>query len=148
MPSDLDIHINRHGQTPTDDDLFWPQAMRHVQLGMMQSAHWAATGLLVLNLVAWSLVAAALLFGAVGDDTVGVDVVFWLVPMLLWTLSAIGALRVFTVRRYRYFANSPDSTQQAVTRIARRKIQHLYWSIGLWAFGVLLLIVALFLEFA
>ncbi len=139
--SDLDIRTNRQGQIPSEDDLFWPEAMRQIQLGMMQSAHWAATGLLALNLVAWTLVVGALLFGDIGED-----LIFWLIPVFLWTLSSVGALRVYTVRRYRYFANSPDSTQQAVTRIARRKIQHLYWSIGLWAFGVLFLILALFLE--
>ncbi len=142
MPNDLDIRA-RTGQIPSEDDLFWPEAMRQVQLGMLQSAHWAATGVLVLSFVSWSLVTGALLFGDVGEH-----LVFWLIPMIAWTLSAIGALRVFTVRRYRYFANSPDSTQQAVARIARKKIQQLYWSIGLWAFGVLFLILALFLEFA
>lgn len=140
--TDLDIRNGRAGQIPTDEDLFWPDAMRQVQLGMLQSAHWAATCLLALILVSWAVVCAALLFGEVGEEFV-----FWVIPMILWTLAAIGALRVFTVRRYRYFANSPDSTQQAVTRIARKKLQQLYWSTGLWAFGVLFLVLALFLEF-
>lgn len=142
MADNLDIR-NRSGQIPSDDDLFWPEAMRRVQLGMLQSAHWAATGVLALSLVSWTLVTAALLFGEIGEG-----ILLWMLPLVLWTLSAVGALRVFTVRRYRYFANSPDSTQQAVTRIARKKIQQLYWSIGLWAFGVLFLLVAMFLEFA
>ena len=140
--TDLDIRP-RNGQMPTEDDLFWPEAMRQVQYGMIQSAHWAAAGVLALSLVSWALVTGAIIFGEAGED-----VIFWIVPIVLFTLSAIGALRVFTARRYRYFANSPDSTRQAVTRIARKKIQQLYWSIGLWSFGVLFLIVALLLEFA
>ena len=142
MSADLDIRSGRNGQIPTDEDLFWPEAMRQVQLGMLQSAHWAATCLLALVLVSWALVCAVLLF-----DDVDEYLVFWMIPLILWTLSAVGALRVFTVRRYRYFANSPDSTQQAITRIARKKLQQLYWSIGLWAFGVLFLVLALLLEF-
>lgn len=143
MPNDLDIRNTRIGHTPTEDDLFWPEAMRQVQLGMLHSAHWAATGVLALSLVSWTLVAGAVIFGEAGEQ-----VVFWIIPIILWTLSAIGALRVFTARKYRYFANSPDSTQQAVTRIARKKIQQLYWSMGLWAFGVLFMILAMILEFA
>lgn len=140
MPNELDIRA-RQGEIPTDEDLFWPQAMRQVQLGMLASAHTAAGGLLALSLVAWALVVAALLYGAVGEE-----LVLWLVPLGLWSLSAIGALRVFIVRRYRYFANSPDSTRQAVARIARKKIQQLYAAIALWAFGVLFLLLALLLE--
>ena len=141
--SDIDIRNTRAGQTPTEDDLFWPEAMRQVQLGMLHSTHWAATGVLALSLVSWTLVTGALIFGEAGEE-----IVLWLVPIILWTLSAIGSLRVFTARRYRYFANSPDSTRQAVTRIARKKIQQLYLAIALWAFGVLFMILALFLEFA
>jgi hypothetical protein len=143
MPNDLDIRSNRHGQTPTEDDLFWPEAMRQVQLGMLQSTHWAAAGVLALSLVSWTLVTGAVIFGEAGEE-----IVFWIIPIILWTLSAIGALRVFTARRYRYFANSPDSTRQAVTRIARKKIQQLYLATGLWAIGVLFMVLALFLEFA
>ncbi len=143
MPNDLDIRGTRHGQSPTEDDLFWPEAMRQVQLGMLQGAHWAAFGVLAISLVSWTLVTGALIFGEAGEE-----IVFWIIPIVLWTLSTIGALRVFSARRYRYFANSPDSTRQAVTRIARKKIQHLYWSIGLWAIGVLFMILALLLEFA
>lgn len=140
MSADLDIR-SRHGQIPTEDDLFWPQAMRQIQLGMMQSAERAATGVVALSLFSWLLVSAALIFGALAGD-------MWLLSLLFWTFSAVVALRVFIVRRYRYFANSPDSTQQAVMRIARKKIQHLCWSIGLWVFGVLFLVLALFLGSA
>jgi len=143
MPNELDIRTNRHGQTPSEDDLFWPEAMRQVQLGVLQSTHWAAAGVLALSLMSWTLVTGAVIFGEAGEE-----IVFWIIPIILWTLSAIGALRVFTARRYRYFANSPDSTRQAVTRIARKKIQQLYLAIGLWAIGVLFMVVALLLEFA
>ncbi len=139
--TDLDIRNGRCGQIPTEEDLFWPEAMRQVQLGMLHSTHWAATGLLALNLVAWTVVCAAMLFGDVDES-----LVFLLIPLVIWTASAVGALRVFTVRRYRYFANSPDSTQQAITRIARKKLQQLYWSIAFWILGVLFLVVALLLE--
>ena len=142
MPSDANIEIrtNRQGQIPGDDDLFWPQAMRRVKLGMLSDAQWAATAILVLDLVGWALVAAALLFSAVGE------VNWFVLPLVFWTASILWALRVFVVRRYRYFANSPDSTQQAVARIARKKIQHLYWAIALWAAGAMALIVALINE--
>lgn len=141
--TDHDIRNGRQGQTPTDDDLFWPEAMRQVQLGMLHSTHWAAFGVLALSLVSWTLVTGAVIFGEAGED-----IVLWVAPLILWTLSAIGSLRVFTARRYRYFANSPDSTRQAVTRIARKKIQQLSWAIGLWALGVVFMILALLLEFA
>ncbi len=142
MPSDanLEIRANRQGQIPGDDDLFWPQAMRRVKLGMLGDAQWAATAVLVLDLIGWTLVAAALLFASAGN------VSWFVLPLVFWTASMMWALRVFTVRRYRYFANSPDSTQQAVARIARKKIQHLYWAIALWAAGAVALIMALVYE--
>jgi hypothetical protein len=142
MPSDANIEIrtNRQGQIPGDDDLFWPQAMRRVKLGMLADALWAATVVVVLDLIGWALVAGALLFAAVGEAA------WFVLPLVFWTASILWALRVFTVRRYRYFANSPDSTQQAVARIARKKTQHLYWAIALWAAGAAALLLALVFE--
>lgn len=143
--ADLDVHP-RVGQVPSDDDLYWPAAMRQVQVDIMSAAHKAAHGVLALDVIGWLLVSLALFFGISGRGTGVLAVAVWLLPLVFWSLSALWALRVFTVRRYRYFANSPDSTREAVMRIARKKTQHLYWSIGLWAVGVASFIVAVVLA--
>jgi ABC-type spermidine/putrescine transport system permease subunit I len=73
----------------------------------------------------------------------GVGVVIWLMPLFWWSMAAVWGIRVFTVRRYRYFSNSPDSTRKAIERIGRRKAEHLYWAVGFWAAGVLTTLCAL-----
>ena len=145
----IDLKAGRDGSIPTDDDLFWLAAMRQVQTQAIAAAHWAAAGVLAASLAGWILVAAALIYGATAwaaRATTG-EVVLWIVPLVLWTLAALWALRVFSFRRYRYFSNSPDSAQQAITRIARKKTRYLHWAIGFWTTGALALIVVLILEF-
>jgi hypothetical protein len=135
------------GSMPTDDDLFWPEAMREVQAGMMRSAQTAAAWVIAWALVGWTVVVVGLITGAVGRmPPAAISLILWLLPLVWWSLAAIWALRVFSVRRYRYFANSPDSAHKAIMRIGRKKTEHLYWAGGLWAAGVLSLLCAVVYE--
>jgi hypothetical protein len=63
-------------------------------------------------------------------------------PLLLWAAAFLWSVRVFGIRRYRYFANSPDSARQAIVRIGRRKADQLFWAAGFWAAGILTVVVA------
>ena len=137
----------RAGSMPTDDDLFWPEAMREVQAGVMRSSQTAAAWVIAWSLVGWTVVAVGLITGTIGrTPPVAISLTLWLLPPVWWSLAAIWALRVFSVRRYRYFANSPDSAHKAILRIGRKKTRHLYWAGGLWAAGVLSLLGAVVYE--
>lgn len=145
--SGLDLKSGRDGSLPTDDDLFWLAAMRQVQMQSITASHWAAAGVLAASLAGWFVVTIGLVYAAIHGTAQAASVKFMIVPLVLWSLSIVLSLRVFSLRRYRYFANSPDSAQQAITRIARKKSRHLHWAIGLWAAGAVVLIVALILDF-
>lgn len=132
------------GFAPTDDDLYWVGAMREVFTGSMRTGQQAALAVLVCALAGWLLVAAAIVFSDFPTDTIGAIV--WLLPIVWWTGAIIWALRVFSLRRYRYFSNSPDSAQKAIVRIARRQADQLFWAIACWAAGVLAFICALLRE--
>jgi len=132
------------GFVPTDDDLYWVGAMREVFAGSMRAGQQAALAILLCALAGWLLIAAALTFGYGPSDAIGVIV--WLLPVMWWTGSIIWALRVFSLRRYRYFSNSPDSAQKAIVRIARRQADQLFWAIACWAAGVLAFVCVLLSE--
>ena len=134
----------RPGIVPSEDDLFWPAAMREVQTGVLRSAQIAAVVIIAWAMVGWAVVLTALILGVGALATLnGLGITMWLMPLFWWSLSGVWALRVFTVRRYRYFSNSPDSTRKAIERIGRRKTEHLYWAVGFWAAGVLAVFCAL-----
>jgi hypothetical protein len=132
------------GAIPTDDDLYWVGAMRKIVVGSLRDGHHAALAVLVCALAGWVLVAAALVFRGLPETAIGV--VVWLLPLFWWTGAIAWALRVFSLRRYRYFANSPDSSQNAVARITRRKSDQLFWAIACWVAGVIALACALLSE--
>ena len=137
----------RPGTVPTEDELFWPAAMRKVQTGLVTSTQSAAKALLSWALVGWTVVVVALISGVVGrTDSDSIGLVIWLLPLGWWTLTAVWALRVFTIRRYRYFSNSPDSAHKAIERLTRKKTEHMYWATGLWAAGMISLICAIIYE--
>ncbi|HEX9750944.1 MAG TPA: hypothetical protein VGB22_06655 [candidate division Zixibacteria bacterium] len=132
---------------PTQDDLYWLEAMRQIRTGVMRSAEVAALGVLAWSVLGWLAVVLGLIFGPLAlSGATAARVIMWLSPMIWWALSGLWALRVLLVRRYRYFANSPDSSRRAIERITRRKIEDLYWAIGLWAAGVISLLCAICLA--
>ena len=134
----------RPGIVPSEEDLYWPAAMREVQTGLLRSVQIAAALIIAWALVGWTVVLTGLIMrvGAFAALN-GLGIAMWLLPLVWWSLSGIWALRVYTVRRYRYFSNSPDSTRKAIERIGRRKAEHLYWAAGFWAAGVLATLCAL-----
>ena len=129
------------GHVPTDDDLYWIGAMREVFTGAMRTGQQAALAVLVCALAGWLLVAASLTYGHKPSTVVGMIV--WLLPLVWWTGSIVWALRVFSLRRYRYFSNSPDSARKAIVRIGRRQGDQLFWAIACWVAGVIALVCAL-----
>lgn len=146
-PGGVDLKAGRDGFLPSDDDLFWLAAMRQVQMQAILATHWAAVGVLAASLAGWFVVTIGLVYAAIHGPAQAASFEFMIVPLILWSASIAMALRVFSLRRYRYFANSPDSAQQAITRIARKKSRHLHWAVGLWVAGALVLIVALIADF-
>jgi hypothetical protein len=132
------------GLIPAEDDLYWMGAMREVFVGSMQAGQRAALAVLACALVGWTVVVAALAFRGAPSTVVGV--VVWLLPLFWWTGSITWALRVYSLRRYRYFANSPDSSRNAIVRIARRQADQLFWAIACWVAGVIALACALLRE--
>ena len=129
------------GEIPTDEDRYWLGAMRLVVVESMRSAQVAAIGVLIASLVGWVIAAAALVLGYVPKAPLAL--VMWLLPLGWWTIAMAWALRVFSLRRYRYFANSPDSAHKAVMRISRRKADQLFWGIACWVAGVVAFSVAI-----
>ena len=118
--------------------------MRTVIVDTMRTGHTAALMVLVTALAGWILVAAALAFDAApGLWQSSVGFLIWMLPLISWSGAIFLALRVFSVRRYRYFSNSPDSARQAIVRIARRKNRALHWAIGFWLAGAVLFLCAL-----
>ena len=136
-----DPNGHKHGFVPTGDDLYWVGAMREVFSGSMRTGQQAALAVLVCALAGWLLIAAAMTFGNRPTNAIGMIV--WLLPVLWWTGSITWALRVFSLRRYRYFSNSPDSAQKAIGRIARRQADQLFWAIACWVAGVFAFVCAL-----
>jgi hypothetical protein len=130
----------RPGSVPTDDDLYWIGAMREVFAGSMRTGQQAALAVLGCALAGWMLVAASMVFGKRPATPIGL--VVWLLPIVWWTGSITWALRVFSLRRYRYFSNSPDSARKAIVRIAHRQADQLFWAIACWVAGVLAFICA------
>jgi hypothetical protein len=131
----------RPGSIPTEDDLYWVGAMREVFVDSMRAGQYAALAVLACALAGWVLVAAAMIFRGAPSTMVGLIV--WLLPPFWWSGSIAWALRVFSLRRYRYFANSPDSARKAIVRIARRKADQLFWAIACWVAGVVAFVCAL-----
>ena len=136
-----DLNGLKPGFVPTDDDLYWIGAMREVFAGAMRTGQQAAMAVLICALGGWLLVAASLTFGDKPVSTIGMIV--WLLPIAWWTGSIAWALRVFSLRRYRYFSNSPDSARKAIVRIARRQADQLFWAIACWVAGVMAFVCAL-----
>jgi len=132
------------GFVPTDDDLYWIGTMRTVIVDTMRTGHTAALMVIISALAGWILVAAALAFDAApGIWQSNAGFLLWILPVIAWSGSIVSALRVFSVRRYRYFGNSPDSARQAIVRIARRKNRELHWAVGFWVAGVVTFLCAL-----
>lgn len=142
------INHVKPGFVPTDDDLYWVGTMRTVIVDTIRSAHTAALMIVVASLAGWVIVAAALAFDAApGIWQSNAGFLLWILPVIAWSGSIVSALRVFSVRRYRYFANSPDSARQAIVRIAHRKNRELHWAIGFWVAGVVMFLIALLYGF-
>lgn len=138
-PNGTPDHI-RPGLVPTDDDLFWVSAMREVIAGATRSSQWAALAIATASVFGLTaLLLARMLAGPPGILTQ----ILWIVPLVLWSGSLVWSARVFGIRRYRYFANSPDSSRQAIIRIARRKADQLYWATGFWVAGMITAVIAL-----
>jgi len=138
-PNGTPDHV-RPGLVPTEDDLFWVAAMREVIAGATRSSQWAALAIGAASLFGLTaLLLARILSGPQGILTQ----ILWIMPLLLWSASLVWSARVFGIRRYRYFANSPDSSRQAIVRIARRKADQLYWVTGFWVAGMITAVVAL-----
>ena len=152
-PADL-LHMASTGNhvkpgfVPTDDDLYWIGTMRSVIVDTIRTGHTAALMVVITSLAGWILVAAALAFDAApGLWKSGTGAVVWMIPLIAWSGSIFFALRVFSVRRYSYFSNSPDSARQAIVRIARRKNRALHWAIGCWVAGVVTFLIAILYGF-
>ncbi len=134
----------RQGFPPTREDLFWVETMRQVYTDSMTRAHHVATLMLILagagtlGILFWSLIS-----GAVARSRTTWQWIPIIVPCVLWGVSSVYGLRTFLIRRYRYFANSPDSSRLAFKRIVRRKIRNAVWSFVFWLAGVGALLIAM-----
>jgi len=132
----------RPGYPPTREDLFWVDAMRRILFDSMSGMHRAATIIAVL--------AGAGLLGYLGwllspwMNIVRSSYTHRLVallPAILWAVALYYGSSVFLVRRYRFFANSPDSSRLAFRRLVRTKARHLFRAFVFWFAGVAALIV-------
>lgn len=130
----------RPGLIPTEDDLFWVGAMREVLAGATRSSQWAAISVSAASLLG---VLTVILVAALRPAESVAARLIWIVPMIFWAVAFFWSVRVFSVRRYRYFANSPDSAREAVMRIARRKSAQLLRALVFWAAGLIAVIVAI-----
>jgi len=64
-----------------------------------------------------------------------------LLPAILWAVAVFYGALILLGRRYRYFANSPDSSRLAFRRINRKKAQHLNRAFAFWLTGVVVVLV-------
>lgn len=131
----------QHGQVPTDDDLYWVGAMRQVFVDSLRAMHLSALAVFTAALAGWIIILLALIYADAVNDAP--SLLIGVLPLLAWSLSAVWSLRVLSIRRYRYFANSPDSTRQAIMRIARRKKRQLTEAIVFWCIGIVAFMAAL-----
>ncbi len=128
----------RPGFPPTREDVFWVDTMRQVLFDSMTGMQKAAMlicwlgGVGLLGYLAWLLSP----WCAIHSDGYSMRLLV-LSPVVFWTLAVFHGALVFLVRRYRYFANSPDSSRLAFRRINRRKRRYLYRAFALWFLGVL-----------
>jgi hypothetical protein len=130
-----------HGQVPTDDDLYWVGAMRQVFVDSLRTMHLSALAMFAASIIGWTIVICALIYADAFDDVP--SLVIGLLPLAAWSVSSVWSLRVLSIRRYRYFANSPDSARQAIMRIARRKKRQLTETIIIWCIGIVAFMAAL-----
>jgi hypothetical protein len=127
----------RPGYPPTREDLFWVDAMRRVLFDSMSGMHRAATivtvlaGAGLLGYLGWLLSPWALR----PEYGYGLRLAV-LVPLVLWAAAVYCGSMVFLVRRYRFFANSPDSSRLAFRRITRKKSTHLTRAYIFWLAGI------------
>jgi len=132
----------RPGYPPTREDTFWVEAMRRVLFDSMAGMERAATiisllsGVGLLGYLGWLLSpwGAGRAHGILGRVVV-------LVPAVLWAGAVFYGVSAFLVRRYRYFANSPDSSRLAFRRINRRKASYLNRAFVFWFAGVVAVLI-------
>ena len=128
----------RPGYPPTREDMFWVDAMRRVLFDSMSGMHNAAviitslSGIGLLGYLGWLLSP----WGAVGESELFRRLIV-LLPAVLWAVAGFYGSLVFLVRKYRYFANSPDSARLAFRRISRKKAKYLYRAFVFWFAGIL-----------
>ncbi len=133
----------RQGYPPTREDLFWVETMRQIYADSMTQAHQVALIFLILSGVGILGVLFWLMAGGKYDDHLFRHWLSVVGPCLLWGVSSVYGLRTFLIRRYRYFANSPDSSRLAFKRIVRRKIRNAIWSFIFWLAGAAVLLMGI-----
>ncbi len=137
---------DRPGYPPTREDLFWVGAMRQVVVDSMSGVHHAA---LVLTVLAGSGVLGYLVWllwlVSVRPHPGPARLVFVSLPVVLWSAAVFFGVLALLIRRYRYFANSPDSSRRAFQRINRRKARYLIRAFICWFAGVVVILAAVFL---
>lgn len=143
----VDNNDARPGFPPTREDVFWVEAMRQLLVDSMSGLHRAAaiitalSGLGLLAYLGWLLAPwnAAISRGMTAR-------LIPLVPAVLWAVAIYYGISVFLMRRYRYFANSPDSSRLAFQRLNRRKARYLFRAFAFWAAGVAMVLVIVLLR--
>ena len=134
----MDNNDARPGFPPTREDLFWVEAMRQLLIDSMSGIHRAAAIITILAGVGLLAYLGWLLSPWVATRAQGVTGrIVILAPAVLWVVAVFYGMLVFLMRRYRYFANSPDSSRLAFQRINRKKASYLFRAFTFWAVGVL-----------
>ncbi|MFC1475689.1 hypothetical protein ACFLQW_01650 [Candidatus Zixiibacteriota bacterium] len=136
----------RPGYPPTREDLFWVETMRQLLVDSMSGIHRAATIITTISGVGLLTYLGWLFSPWVTTPAQGlIGRIIILAPAILWAVAVFYGMLVFLMRRYRYFANSPDSSRLAFQRINRKKASYLFRAFTLWAIGVLaVLLLAIF----
>jgi len=141
-----DANDTRPGFPPTREDQFWVGAMRQVVVDSMSGIHHAAmivtllSGIGLLGYLVW------LLWLLTSERTAhsAIKSLCILLPAVLWLASVLFGTMALLIRRYRYFANSPDSSRLAFRRINRRKASYLNRALVCWTAGVLAVLLMVF----
>lgn len=115
------------GMLITEEEEFWIKRMREVASDSIKSIEEAGKQLIGIITVMEGIYAAVLAFSGIKVIPKGnmLAAVIYISPVFLWLISLFFALRVFKTQRYHYYSNSPDSSKQAIQKIADFKHKNL-----------------------
>jgi len=107
----------------SSNDEFWLKQMQEMTASSIKSIEEAGKQLISMITVMQGIYTAVLAFSGIKKipESSITAALIYISPIFLWLTSLFFALRVFKTKKYHYYSNSPDSTQNTFQEIAAYK---------------------------